>query len=77
MEQIAMSVAEAAEALSLGQTLTRELIANGDLPAVRVSRRVLVPVQGLRDFVAGLATDQVAPPTNSGAIGVAQRHVED
>jgi excisionase family DNA binding protein len=60
MDALTVSVAEAAEALGIGETLARELIERGELPSVRVSRRVLVPVQGLRDYVAGLATEQVA-----------------
>jgi excisionase family DNA binding protein len=61
MEVLALSVAEAAEALGLGETLTRELIARGALPAVRVGKRVLVPADKLRAYLERLATEQVGP----------------
>ena len=57
MDALTISMAAAAEVLGIGETPARQLIERGELPVVRVSRRVLVPVQGLRDFVAGLATD--------------------
>jgi excisionase family DNA binding protein len=60
MDKLTLSVAEAADALGLGQTLVRELIDRGELPAVRVSRRVLVPVRGLRDYLDRLESEQVA-----------------
>ena len=47
-----MSVAEAAEALGLGKTLTRELIANGELRSVRVKRRVIVTVNEIHSYLA-------------------------
>lgn len=60
MEVLSISVAEAAEALGIGETLTRELIERGELPAVRVARRVIVPVDGLRRYLDRLASEQVA-----------------
>lgn len=60
MEKLTVSVAETATALGISETLVRELIASGELPAVRAGKRVLVPVQGLRDYSAGLETEQVA-----------------
>jgi excisionase family DNA binding protein len=60
MEILTVSVAEAAEALGIGETLTRELIEQGELPAVRVARRVLVPVDGLRGYLDRLASEQGA-----------------
>jgi len=58
MERLAVSVAEAGEALGLGETLIRELIARGTLQSVRVGRRVLVPADALRDYVAMLVVQQ-------------------
>ena len=51
MQRLAYSVAEAAELTGLSKrTIARE-IKRGHLRAVRVSRRVVIPAQALREFV--------------------------
>ena len=60
METLAVSVAQAAKSLGIGEGLTRELIGRGELPVVRVGRRVLVPVDGLREYLERLAGEQAA-----------------
>lgn len=52
--QLLLSLPEAAAALSLGCTKVRELVAAGELRAVRVDRRVLVPKVEIEQFVARL-----------------------
>lgn len=47
-----MSVEEAGRRLGIGRSLMYELIASGQIAAVKVGRRRLVPVQELRDWVA-------------------------
>ena len=46
------TVEEAAKELRLGSTKTRELIAAGRIRVARVDRRVLVPSDSIRDFLA-------------------------
>ena len=52
--QLLLSVPDAAKALSVGRTKLRELIAAGELRAVRVDRRLLVPAVAVEQFVARL-----------------------
>lgn len=59
VEAIAVNVEQAAQALGIGETLTRELIRRGDLPTVRIGRRVLVPVAGLHWYLMRLADEQM------------------
>lgn len=46
-----LSVEECAAVLKLHHTTVRNSIAAGELPSVRVGRRVLVPVAGLIKFI--------------------------
>jgi excisionase family DNA binding protein len=46
-----MTVKEVATELRLGHTKTYELIASGQLPAVRIGRSVRVTPQALREFI--------------------------
>ncbi|MBE2997247.1 helix-turn-helix domain-containing protein [Nocardiopsis sp. HNM0947] len=57
-EKVAYSVDEAAQALSLGRTTVKQLIATGDLPSVRVGRRRLIPRSALETYVHRLLQDQ-------------------
>jgi excisionase family DNA binding protein len=50
-EQALLTVKEVARALRLGHTKTYELIASGQLPAVRIGRSVRVTPQALRAFL--------------------------
>lgn len=47
----ALTVAEAARSLGLGESIVRELIAGKRLGVVRVGRRVLVPLAAIDDFL--------------------------
>jgi len=47
----AVSVHEAAKALGLGVTTTKNLIASGALASIRVGRRVLISKYALDEFV--------------------------
>ena len=51
--KIAYSVKEACAASSLGRTKLYALIAAGDLQAVRVGGRTLIPTESLRALIAG------------------------
>ncbi len=50
-----MSVSEAAERLGISRTLAYELVARGELPTLRLGRRILVPRRQLEAMVAGEA----------------------
>ncbi|MCA9289009.1 MAG: excisionase family DNA-binding protein [Phycisphaerales bacterium] len=50
--RLALSKDEAAAALALSPRTIDDLIADGSLPCVRVGRRVLLPVDGLRRWLA-------------------------
>lgn len=43
---------EAAEALGVSERTLRELLRTGEIPYAKVSRAVLIPVQGIEDFIA-------------------------
>lgn len=50
-EPIAYSVEDAARAVGLGRTKLFELIRTGQITAVKVGGRTLVPVDSLRSFI--------------------------
>ncbi len=51
---ILVSVQEASRLISMTRSATWDLVRSGDLPSVRVGRRVLVPVRGIGAWVARL-----------------------
>ena len=55
-ERLVMTVGEAAEALGISLSFAYELVAQNRLPALRLGRRVVIPVQRFRDFVAAGTT---------------------
>lgn len=59
--RVALSVAEAAKALSLSDRTITSMIAKGEIPVVRIGKRRLIPVDGLREWIASRTTT----PTNT------------
>jgi excisionase family DNA binding protein len=55
-ERWTLTVTEAAERLGLSRTLAYQLVRRGDLPAVRLGRRLLVPRGALDRFLAEAST---------------------
>lgn len=51
MNELLVSVGEAARRLSLGRSLLFELLASGAIKSVKIGRRRLVSAQALADFV--------------------------
>jgi len=51
-EKLAVSVNEAAALIGLGRDVTYRLVMSGDIPSWKVGARRLIPVAGLRDYVA-------------------------
>ncbi len=43
---------EAAEALGVSERTLRELMRTGEIPYAKISRAVLIPVQGIEDFIS-------------------------
>ena len=46
-----MSVSEAAEWLGISRAFAYELVARGDIPSIRLGRRVLIPTKRLNALV--------------------------
>jgi len=49
--KLLLSIAEAAEKLSLGRTKTCELILAGEFPIVKVGRAIRIPARALEEWV--------------------------
>lgn len=47
-ERRALSVKEAAQTLGLGVTVTYEAIRRGDIPALKIGGRWIIPIAGLQ-----------------------------
>lgn len=54
MEKTLLSVAEASQRLSIGKTKLYEILNAGQIKAVRIDKRTLIPVSALDDFTNGL-----------------------
>jgi excisionase family DNA binding protein len=46
-----MSVEEASEALGISRSLAYELVRRGEIPSLRLGRRIVVPVRALEELV--------------------------
>jgi len=51
IDRLAVSVAEAAKLLGLSERHTRTMISRGEIPSKRIGRRVVIPVDALRDIL--------------------------
>ena len=52
--RLVITVPDAAVLLGISRTHAYELVARGELPSVRLGRRVVVPTRALLDLVGGL-----------------------
>ena len=50
-QSLTMSVEEASEALGMSSSLAHELVRGGEIPSLRLGRRVVVPARALEDLV--------------------------
>lgn len=48
---VLLTIPEAARLLSIGRTLTYELIADGELEVIHINRAARVPLDAVHDFV--------------------------
>jgi excisionase family DNA binding protein len=63
-----ITIDEAAEALSLKRTATYEAVRRGQLPSVRLGRRIFVPVPALLRLLNGESLDRDSPGRRTGLI---------
>jgi excisionase family DNA binding protein len=52
-DRLTMTVSEAAAVLGISRALTYELVARGEIPAIRLGRRIVVPTKHLQELVFG------------------------
>lgn len=50
-ERFAISILEAAKVLGISRSYAYQMAATGELPTLRLGRRILVPVAALRELV--------------------------
>ncbi|HEX6236611.1 MAG TPA: helix-turn-helix domain-containing protein [Acidimicrobiales bacterium] len=50
-QRLTMAVEEASEALGISCSLAYELVRRGEIPSLRLGRRIVVPVRALEDLV--------------------------
>lgn len=51
MERLTMSVEEAAELLGIGRSLAYQAARTGEIPTIRIGRRLLVPIRALEQVL--------------------------
>jgi excisionase family DNA binding protein len=57
-----LTVEEAAEALGIGRTLAYEAVRRGEIPTIRIGRRLLVPRAALAQLLGTTATESAHSP---------------
>ena len=62
--KLALSIREAGTALSLSERTVEGMVKRGDIPSFREGRRVLIPVDGLREWVRAKAECGYSHPTS-------------
>ncbi len=65
MEQALLSIPQAGEALHLGETKVKQLVARGELLSVKIGKSRRIPVSAVRDYVAQLVSQSSAGLTAS------------
>ena len=62
MERQTLTVEEAGEVLGIGRGLAYELVGSGDIPSIRLGRRILVPIAAVEALLA-----KAEPPPHEAA----------
>ena len=70
--RVTVSVDEAAAMLGISRTSAYEYIRTGHLPAIRMGRRLLIPLKSIDDLLGRLVGDHA---TTTGAVPAEQRRV--
>jgi excisionase family DNA binding protein len=52
-DRLTVTVEEAAQLLGISRTMAFQAVRSGEIPAIRVRRRILVPVARLNDLLRG------------------------
>jgi excisionase family DNA binding protein len=55
VERSMLNMSETAKVLGLGLTSTRNAVRRGDIPSVRIARRILIPKAAVENMIAGSA----------------------
>ena len=50
-ERLTLTVDEAADVLGVSRSLAYELVRRGEIPSLRLGRRIVVPIHGLETLV--------------------------
>jgi excisionase family DNA binding protein len=66
-EPLTLSVPEAAKLLGVSPDLVYDLVAVGELPALRLGRRIVVPRRALEELVEAASSVNVAETQKSGS----------
>ncbi len=64
MARLTYSVPEAAEKLGIGRSAAYEAARTGQLPTIKIGKRILVPRAALERLL-GIASDAESPPNGS------------
>jgi excisionase family DNA binding protein len=59
LDRITLTVEEAGTRLGISRTLAYELVRRGEIPSIRLGRRVLVPIRALERLVKS-ASDEMS-----------------
>ena len=70
IERVTVSVDEAAGMLGISRTSAYEYIRTGHLPAIRMGRRLLVPLKAIDDLIDGSLSSH---ETTTGAVATEPR----
>ena len=76
-QTLLLNVRQAARLLGIGKNLCYEMINEGRLPHVRLGRRVLVPREGLRAWIAHECEAQVSPDPASVVLSPPRQREEE
>lgn len=58
MEKLTISATELPRVLGVGRNTAYELVKRSDFPAVRIGRRIVVPVDALREWLERQASEK-------------------
>ncbi|MBV8295683.1 MAG: helix-turn-helix domain-containing protein [Acidimicrobiia bacterium] len=61
IQRVALSVAETAETLAVSHDLVYEMVARGELPAIELGRRKVIPIVAIERLIE-VAIDGFDPP---------------
>lgn len=59
-ERLTLSVTEAAELLGIGRGTAYECVRTGELPSIKLGRRIVIPKRALQALIDGTPIDDAA-----------------